>query len=75
MKTFFIWLSISVLILSCAGGKKTEKKEKVLRAEEHFQLAFGAAERGNLEEAVKEYKEVLKLDPKHVKAHLNLGVV
>jgi tetratricopeptide (TPR) repeat protein len=49
------------------------KKEKVLRIEEHFQLAFGAAERGNLEEAIKEYKKVLKLDSKHAKAHLNLG--
>ena len=64
-----------ILLVACSGGSKVKKQDKVASAEEHFQLAFNAAERGNLGEAVSEYKQVLKLDPKHVQAHLNLGIV
>jgi tetratricopeptide (TPR) repeat protein len=52
-----------------------EQKDKAVTMEEHFQLAFKAEERGNLEEAVSEYQKVLKIDPKQARAHLNLGIV
>jgi len=64
-----------LLLISCAGGSKNEKKDKDVTIEEHFQLAYSAAERGNLDEAAKEYQKVLKLDSKNAKAHLNLGIV
>ena len=64
-----------LLLITCAGGKKAEKKDGVMSIEEHFRLGFDAAGRGNLEEAVSEYKEVLRLDPKNSRAHLNLGIV
>jgi Tfp pilus assembly protein PilF len=63
------------LLISCAGGNKTEKKDKAVTIEEHFQLAYSAAERANLDEAASEYQKVLKLDSKNAKAHLNLGIV
>ena len=83
MKTtarYLFILTAVLLLLSCAGGSKTEKKEKAQKEkavtiEEHFQLAYDAAGRGNLDEAVKEYQKVLKLDSKNAKAHLNLGIV
>jgi tetratricopeptide (TPR) repeat protein len=68
-------LGMILLLTACAGGSKTEKKDKNLAIEEHFQLARNAAERGNLDEAVRQYKRVLELDPKNAKAHLNLGIV
>jgi tetratricopeptide (TPR) repeat protein len=70
---------MTLLLISCAGGSKTAKEEKAVKkaasVEEHFQMAFTAAERGNLDEAVTEYEQVLKLDSKNAKAHLNLGIV
>ncbi len=73
-KSFLIF-TIMLLLISCAAGSKTEKKDKALMIEEHFQLAYRAAERGDLEEAVREYQKVLRLDSKNAKAHLNLGIV
>ncbi len=71
-------LTMIVLLIACAGASKTEKKDnkdKNVTIEEHFQLASNAAEKGNLDEAVRQYKRVLELDPKNAKAHLNLGIV
>ena len=71
-------LGMILLLIACAGGSKTEKKDKKdknVTIEEHFQLARSAAEKGNLDEAVRQYKRVLELDPKNAKAHLNLGIV
>jgi len=73
MKKHVGLLLVTLLIIGCAGGSKTEKKE--ITKEEHFQLAFAAAQRGNLDEAVSEYQQVLQLDPKNAVAHLNLGMV
>jgi hypothetical protein len=42
-KYFFIF-TIIFLLISCAGGSKSEKKDKALTIEEHFQLAYSAAE-------------------------------
>ena len=67
MVNLFLWVVIVLSLVSCAGGSKVKKEDKALGIEEHFQLAFTAAERGNLEEAVNEYQKVLKLDPKHLK--------
>jgi len=67
-----------LLLIACAGASKSEKKDKTdrnLTVEEHFQLARNAAEKGNLDEAVRQYKRVLELDPKNARAHLNLGIV
>jgi len=67
-----------VLLVACAGGSKSEKKDKIdknVTVEEHFQLARYAAEKGNLDEAVRQYEKVLELDPKNARAHLNLGIV
>ena len=72
---YFLILTVILLIASCAGGSKTEKKDKAVTIEEHFQLAYSAAQRGDLREAVKEYQKVLDLDSKNAKAHLNLGIV
>ena len=68
-------LAMILLLMACAGASRTEKKEKNVTIEEHFQLACNAAEKGNLDEAVREYKRVLELDSKNAKAHLNLGIV
>ena len=68
-------LAMILLLMACAGASKTEKKEKNVTIEEHFQLASKAADKGNLEEAVREYKKVLELDSKNARAHLNLGIV
>src|SRR4030043_1865058 len=73
MRLSFIFIVVFLLI-SCGTSAKTKKEDKALRLEERFQLAFKAAERGNLEEAVNEYQQVLKLDPQHSKANLNLGL-
>ena len=78
MKTIVKYLCFVVMVLlliSCAGGSKGRRSDKTLTLEDHFQLGFNAAERGNLEEAVSEYKKVLKMDPKHSRARLNLGIV
>ena len=71
-------LGIILLLIACAGASKSEKKDKIdknVAIEEHFQLARYAAEKGNLDEAVRQYKRVLELDSKNAKAHLNLGIV
>src|SRR3989304_6010893 len=75
MERCFLIFTVILLFISCAGGSKTEKKDKALMIEEHFQMAYGAAERGDLGEAVTEYRKVLNLDSKNAKAHLNLGIV
>ena len=75
MARYFLTVLIVLSFVSCSGGSKVKKEDKGLNIEEHFQLAYRAAERGNMEEAVNEYQKVLKLDPKHLKAHLNLGIV
>jgi len=72
--SYFCVMSAMLLLISCAGGSKTEKKDKAINIAEHFELGFRAAEKGNLEEAIFEYQSVLKLDPKHSRAHLNLGI-
>jgi len=72
---YFIILTVIFLLISCAAGNKTEKKDKTLMIEEHFELAYRAAAKGTLREAVTEYQKVLKLDSKNAKAHLNLGIV
>ena len=66
---------ILAMVTSCASGSKAGKKEKALTQEEHFLLALKATERGNLEEAVTEYQQVLKIDPKCARAYVNLGIV
>ncbi len=71
----FLIFSMILLLVSCAGGSKTEKSDKAVTVEEHFELAYRAAARGDLKEAVTEYQKVLKLDSKNAKAHLNLGIV
>ena len=62
-KYFFIFTMI-LLLISCAGGSRTKKQDKAVTIEEHFQLAYSAAERGNLDEAVEEYQKVLKATSK-----------
>ncbi len=68
-------LGMILFLIACAAGSKTEKKDKNVTTEEHFELARKAAEKGNLDEAVRQYKRVLELDQKNAKAHLNLGIV
>ena len=51
MKTIAKYFFISImmfLLISCAGGSKTEKKDKAVTIEEHFQLAYSAADEREL---------------------------
>ena len=61
--------------------RDTEKREVVGRSDSpedstaHFNLGYAYKTQGNIELAIREYKEAIKLNPRNAKAHNNLGNV
>ncbi len=43
--------------------------------EAHFELAGELASKGEVAESIKEYSEVLRINPRHAVSHVNLGVM
>lgn len=44
-------------------------------ADDHFRAGTRFFAQGSYDEAIKEYKEAIEVDPNHVNSHLNLGAV
>jgi tetratricopeptide (TPR) repeat protein len=65
-------LFVLVCCVMCVGtGAAAADQASVIA---HFQAAQQATQAGNIEQAVKEYKAVLQLDPTLIEAHVNLGL-
>jgi len=56
-------------------GRDTKGPDKVVRSDEHNSRGIELADRGWLDEAVKEFKKAIELDPSSAHAHDNLATV
>jgi tetratricopeptide (TPR) repeat protein len=70
-RTPFAALFLLICCLMCFGAAAAVDQAPVIA---HFQAAQQATQAGNIEQAVKEYKAVLQLDPSVVEARVNLGL-
>ena len=65
-------LLVLMCCVMCAGTAAAGVDQASIIA--HFQAAQQATQAGNIEQAVKEYKAVLELDPTVIEARVNLGL-
>jgi tetratricopeptide (TPR) repeat protein len=65
-------LLVLMCYVMCAGTAAAGVDQASIIA--HFQAALQATQAGNIEQAVKEYKAVLELDPTVIEARVNLGL-
>src|SRR3954469_25981187 len=56
-------------------GRDSRGQDKILRSDEHNSRAIELADRGWLDEAIKEFKKAIDLDPDSAHAHDNLATV
>lgn len=75
-KTHGLWLSAIMLVIIVAfsfnpacSSKKTEQAKK------HFDQALQFEDQKMLDDALKEYQEAIKLNPKYADAHFRLGAL
>jgi len=64
-------LVLPLLLLACAHGPT---KRQLEAADIHYQLGAEALKAGRREEALREFDEALKVDERHVLAHLGRGL-
>src|SRR5512140_3437189 len=56
-------------------GRDTKGQDKLVRSDEHNSRGIELADRGWLDEAIKEFKKAIELDPDSAHAHDNLATV
>src|SRR5712671_1792935 len=56
-------------------GRDTKGQDKIVRSDEHNSRGIELADRGWLDEAIKEFKKAIDLDPTSAHAHDNLATV
>jgi len=56
-------------------GRDTKGQDKIVRSDEHNSRGIELADRGWLDEAIKEFKKAIELDPMSAHAHDNLATV
>src|SRR4051794_4666273 len=56
-------------------GRDTKGQDKTVRSDEHNSRGIELADRGWLDEAIKEFKKAIDLDPDSAHAHDNLATV
>jgi len=56
-------------------GRDNRGQDKILRSDEHNSRGIELADRGWLDEAIKEFKKAIELDPSSAHAHDNLATV
>src|SRR5581483_6911058 len=56
-------------------GRDSRGQDKILRSDEHNSRGIELADRGWLDEAIKEFKKAIDLDPNSAHAHDNLATV
>src|SRR5438094_4728261 len=56
-------------------GRDTKGQDKTVRSDEHNSRGIELADRGWLDEAIKEFKKAIDLDPESAHAHDNLATV
>src|SRR3954469_2408040 len=56
-------------------GRDTKGQDKLVRSDEHNSRGIELADRGWLDEAIKEFKKAIELDPESAHAHDNLATV
>src|SRR6266403_6058455 len=56
-------------------GRDTKGQDKIVRSDEHNSRGIELADRGWLDEAIKEFKKAIELDPESAHAHDNLATV
>ena len=56
-------------------GRDTKGQDKTVRSDEHNSRGIELADRGWLDEAIKEFKKAIELDPASAHAHDNLATV
>src|SRR3954463_3538500 len=56
-------------------GRDTKGQDKTVRSDEHNSRGIELADRGWLDEAIKEFKKAIDLDPSSAHAHDNLATV
>src|SRR3954462_5194330 len=56
-------------------GRDTKGQDKLVRSDEHNSRGIELADRGWLDEAIKEFKKAIELDPASAHAHDNLATV
>ena len=62
-------------VLSSGGAAQVVNSQIQTQVQQHFAAAQQAQQQGRLEDAVGEYKEVLRLQPRLPEAQVNLGLV
>lgn len=63
---------LALAALACAGAPSKKDREA---SDIHFQLGAEALQAGRRDDALREFDEALKLDPRHPSAHLGRGIV
>lgn len=56
-------------------GRDTKSQDKTVRSDEHNSRGIELADRGWLDEAIREFKKAIELDPESAHAHDNLATV
>lgn len=68
-------LALTCVAIALPVGAQPAASGQASALQEHFAAALHDQQSGNLDDAVKEYKEVLHLDPNLAEAYANLGLV
>src|SRR5437868_15032266 len=58
-----------------ANGPKSRDRDRTVRSDEHNTRGIELADRGWLDEAIREFKKAIELDPESAHAHDNLATV
>src|SRR3954467_10125188 len=56
-------------------GRDTKGQDKIVRSDEHNSRGIELADRGWLDEAIREFRKAIELDPASAHAHDNLATV
>lgn len=72
MRREYVFRSFLVFFLILGFSSCANKEEQ---AEKHFRQGFSHQDQGDLDQAIEEYKRAVELNPNHLKAYMNLGVV
>jgi tetratricopeptide (TPR) repeat protein len=74
MRKSFKWLVGSILCLIPVSGSSIQTNNRT-EIEQHYEKAQAALHSNQSAVAEKEFREILRLDPKNASAHANLGVI
>jgi len=71
-KMLVVWIVVMLVMVLLCVSCATKSGDTV---KSHYALGFVYFRQGKLDEAIKEYKTAISLDPNHLAAHYSLGVV